>query len=123
MEFAIILPLLLLFMFGIIEFGRAYNAKIELTSAVREGARTAALAEGTCGTTPVFDCVEASTRTAAHGLTPSSVEVETPEPCLPTPGPLSNATVKASYDFRYDIPFFGHGTWTLNATGVMRCGG
>ena len=42
-EFALILPLLVMLVFGIIEFGRGYNAKIELTGAVREGARELAL--------------------------------------------------------------------------------
>lgn len=31
-ELAIVLPLLVAFVFGIIEFGRAYNTRIELTS-------------------------------------------------------------------------------------------
>src|SRR3954454_3432214 len=35
-EFALVLPLLIMLVFGIIEFGRGYNAKIELTGAVRE---------------------------------------------------------------------------------------
>ena len=42
-EFALLLPLLLLIAFGIIDFGRALNAQITLTQAAREGARLAAL--------------------------------------------------------------------------------
>ena len=42
-EFALLLPLLLLLVFGIIDFGRALNAQITLTQAAREGARLAAL--------------------------------------------------------------------------------
>jgi Flp pilus assembly protein TadG len=37
-EMAIVLPLLLLVVFGVIDFGRAYNARILVTSAAREGA-------------------------------------------------------------------------------------
>ena len=44
-EFALLLPLLLLIVFGIIDFGRALNAQITLTQAAREGARLAALGE------------------------------------------------------------------------------
>jgi len=40
-EFAIILPVLLLLVFGIIQFGFIFNGQITLTSAVREGARFA----------------------------------------------------------------------------------
>ena len=44
-EFAIIAPLLLLLVFGIIEFGRAYNAQNSLTHAAREGAREYAITQ------------------------------------------------------------------------------
>ena len=40
-EFALVLPLILLFMAGIIEFGRAWNIKQAVTDAAREGARYA----------------------------------------------------------------------------------
>ncbi|MDN5293987.1 MAG: hypothetical protein PWQ91_690 [Eubacteriales bacterium] len=39
MEFALVLPLLLLLLLGIIEFGRIFNAYLIVTSASREGAR------------------------------------------------------------------------------------
>ena len=42
-EFALTLPILLMLMFGMIEFGRILNAQIMVTSAAREGARLAAL--------------------------------------------------------------------------------
>ncbi len=44
-EFALVLPLLLLLVFGIIDFGRALNAQITLTQAAREGARLEALGD------------------------------------------------------------------------------
>ncbi|MFF0943875.1 TadE/TadG family type IV pilus assembly protein [Kocuria sp. CPCC 205300] len=39
MEFALVLPMLLVILLGIIEFGRAYNIQISLTHAARETAR------------------------------------------------------------------------------------
>ena len=42
-EFALILPLLVLLIFGLVEFGRGYNAQITLTHAAREGVRTLAV--------------------------------------------------------------------------------
>ena len=114
-ELAFVLPILVLFVFGIVEFGRAYSARIQLTSAVREGARAVALG-GTAS-----DATEA-TKDGAPGLTRDQITVEPPAPCTGTTPPV-NATVKATYPFRYTIPLFRNGTWTLKATGVMRCGG
>ncbi len=42
-ELALILPILLLLLFGTIEFGRVFYSYITITSAVREGARAAAV--------------------------------------------------------------------------------
>ena len=127
MEFALILPVLVLFVFGIIEFGQAYSARIQLTGAVREGARAGALG---------LDVV-AATKAGAPGLTSSQITVTyTPSPgstctgagttttvSVSTSTTIPTATVTATYPYKYDIPLFGDGTWNLSATGVMRCGG
>jgi Flp pilus assembly protein TadG len=42
-EFALVMPFLLLFIVGIVEFGRAWNEHEVLTDATREGARVAAV--------------------------------------------------------------------------------
>ena len=42
-EFAVVVPLLMLLVLGIFEFGRIYNAKLVVTQAAREGARRAAI--------------------------------------------------------------------------------
>src|SRR3712207_6589249 len=97
-EFAVVLPLLVLFVFGIVEFGRAYNARLELVSAVREGARAAAVG----GTAVTNGEVAQRTKDAAPGLSgPIAVNATL---CGGTPAPL-NAEVRASYPFTYDIPF------------------
>jgi Flp pilus assembly protein TadG len=43
-EFALVLPLLVLLLFGVIQFGIAFNNYITLTDAVRAGARKGAVA-------------------------------------------------------------------------------
>jgi Flp pilus assembly protein TadG len=43
MEFALVLPLLLLLLLGIIQFGAAFNALIVLNAAAQEGARVMAI--------------------------------------------------------------------------------
>lgn len=113
-EFALILPILVMFVFGIVEFGRAYSARIELTAAVREGARAVALGANTTD-------AETATKDGAPGLDRNLIAV-TPSSCTATPTPV-NATVNASYQFEYTIPLVRTGTWTLKAKGVMRCGG
>ena len=115
-EFALVLPLLVIFVFGIVEFGRAYNAKIQLTSAVREGARAAALG-GPSITTAV---IEDKTKDAASGLDADGIAVVSTR-CESTTS--VNATVTATYEFDYDIPLLGSRTADLKATGVMRCAG
>jgi Flp pilus assembly protein TadG len=42
-EFALLVPLLAAMIFGLIDFGRAYNQQITLTQIAREGARLASL--------------------------------------------------------------------------------
>jgi Flp pilus assembly protein TadG len=118
-ELALLLPLLLLIVFGIIDFGRALNAQITLTQAAREGARLAALNQPN---------VVSRTQAAAVGLSPVSVSVTS---CPPGAGPGVNATVVASYSFSFVTPvgaiagvFGGSGFGspiTLSAHGVMPC--
>lgn len=112
-EFALLLPILVMLVFGIITFGRAYFAKVELASAVREGARAAALGR------PNGDAV-AATVNAGSGLGISSGNVQVVASC--PPGADTAAQVRATYDFTYDIPLVSSGTRTLTATGTMRCG-
>jgi Flp pilus assembly protein TadG len=46
-EFALVLPLILFFIAGIIEFGRAWNIKQAVTDAAREGARYTVVMDAT----------------------------------------------------------------------------
>lgn len=113
-----VLPVLVLLLWGIVEFGQGFNAKVELSAAVREGARTAALSSS-AGT--VQDEIEAATRDAAPGLVVDDIAVVLDNAC-PASGE-GTARVTATYPYQYDIPFFGTGTWTITAKGAMRCGG
>ena len=118
-EFALLLPVLLLIVFGIIDFGRALNAQETLTQAAREGARLAALNQPD---------VTGRTQSAATGLSPVGVTVT---PCPVGAGPEVSATVKVSYLFHFVTPIGavaglvgGKGLGspiTLTAQGVMPC--
>ncbi|KRE64305.1 pilus assembly protein TadE [Arthrobacter sp. Soil736] len=42
-EFALLAPILIMLLLGIMEFGRAYNVQVTLTNAAREGVRAMAI--------------------------------------------------------------------------------
>jgi Flp pilus assembly protein TadG len=57
-EFALVLPVLLIMIVGIIEFGRAWNLHQVLTDAAREGARKAAISNATITQDSVINTVK-----------------------------------------------------------------
>ena len=114
-EFALVLPLLLLILFGITEFGRAWMTVNILTSGAREGARLAVV------TAPDVPAVVTKVNEvcAAAGVTPTSVTVTGPDPADPD----RRVTVTVQTDFQVLAgnilgPFSG--TIPLRATSVMR---
>lgn len=119
-EFALMLPLLLLLVFGIIDFGRALNAQVTLTQAAREGARLVALNQPN---------VVTRTQGAATGL--SNVTVTVVSACPPGSPPLADAQVNVSYQFAFITPIgaiaqlFGTSgpgsALTITAEGYMPC--
>ena len=119
-EFALLLPLLLLIVMGIIDFGRMLNAQQTLTQAAREGARLVALGQPN---------VASRTQAAATGLSPVGVSIQSA--CPVGAGPGSNGAVQASFTFQftpglgYLVGLFGgtglSGQTTLSARGVMPC--
>jgi Flp pilus assembly protein TadG len=71
-EFTLVLPVLLVVLFGIIQFGITFNNYVALTDAVRAGARTAAVSR--LSTTPVADTTS-RVKTASGDLNPTKVNV------------------------------------------------
>ena len=106
-EFALIVPILLVLLVGIINFGQAYNTQIAVQGAAREGARALALGNS------AVDAVNAS------GVDAISVSSQTG---CPNGATDAYATVTTSKDFTFGIPFVPLGTKTLTATASMRCG-
>lgn len=117
-EFALVLPLLIVLICGVVDFGRAYNARVTLTHAAREGVRVWALT-GYSDPATALAAAGARTQSAAAGL--SGVMTST-SAC--TFGDATTLTATAS--FSYITPFIADlapGTTTITAEGVMRCGG
>lgn len=75
-EFALVLPILLLLVFGVTEFSRAFMTLNVITAAAREGCRVAVV------TDPDTDAVMARVNEvcAAARVTPSNVAVAGPDP-------------------------------------------
>jgi Flp pilus assembly protein TadG len=115
LEFALVLPLLVMLVFGIITFGRAYQAKVELASGVREGARALALGKSSGD-------AKAATIDAAPGLSPALTAGDISTTACPSGGADGTARVSASWQLTYTIPLVSSGTVTINADGAMRCG-
>jgi Flp pilus assembly protein TadG len=115
-EFALVLPILMLLIFGIVDFGRMLNAKITITEAAREGARAAALVDRSSGVQRA--------RTAANGYAIDDPQVHA---CPDPPSVDDDATVTVTYQFHFITPVSfllgagSDGTVELSATGVMPC--
>jgi Flp pilus assembly protein TadG len=129
-EFALLLPLLLLIVFGLIDFGRALNAQITLTQAAREGARLDALGRYT--TSQI--CTRVVTAATGLSLTCSNVTVTAtcPSSSSSTGVGSGDGIVQVSYPFTFITPvgaiarLFGGGSGsstglTLTARGDMPC--
>lgn len=110
-EAALILPVLVLIIFGIVEFGIAFNAQVTLTHAAREGVREYAITQD-------LDSARAKAIAAASGLDPALLTVSATA-C--NPGDQTELTV--NYPFTYEIPFWGTSNITMEGKGVMRCNG
>jgi Flp pilus assembly protein TadG len=124
-EFAIVLPVLLLIVMGIVDFGFMFQRYVVLTNAAMEGARVAVL--------PGY--LEADVRAraqtyAADGGIPGVVNVAYRPTTLPAPGggtwPAMEITVTHAYGFNYLGPITalfgasGGRTVTLTARSTMR---
>ncbi|MFD1214474.1 TadE/TadG family type IV pilus assembly protein [Arthrobacter sp. GCM10027362] len=113
-EFALILPILVALLLGIMEFGLAYNAQITVTGAAREGARAMAVENNP-------DAARRAARAAAAALDPALADGQiaiSPAACAAG----RTATVVITYELDSVTGFFGPGV-KLTGKAAMRCGG
>lgn len=116
-EFALILPVMLLIIGGIVDFGRFFFLKVELTNAAREGARAAIVGS---------DMADVQARTQAATIPVPSGFSATVTPCA---GAGTDAKVLAQANFEWFVltpvmgMFGGAGSLpaTVDSTAVMRC--
>lgn len=123
-EFAILLPLFLLIIAGIVDFGRAFFTQIALTNAAREGVRYAVINDPL----QVPGTIELRAQDAAGGIPGASATVISMCPNGDDPS-LAEVRVSAPFDWIVLEPalnlFGGAGALTdpLESTAVMSCGG
>jgi Flp pilus assembly protein TadG len=99
-EFALVLPVFALLLFGVIQFGIAFNNYLTLTDAVRAGARTAAVSRHAADPTAV---TTKRVKDAAANLDTSKVNVTVTAKPSWTPG----SEVKVTATYPYSISLLG----------------
>jgi Flp pilus assembly protein TadG len=105
-EFAIVVPVLLLVLLGIMQLGIVYNNWVTLTDAARAGARKAAVCRSGCSPDATTATINAVKNSAAD-LNPSTLSVSVSSSWAQG----ADATVSASYP------------WSVNVMGVVVASG
>ena len=99
-ELALVLPVLCVLLFGVIQFGIAFNNYLTLTDAVRAGARQGAVARFQADPTGF---TESKVRASADGLDSAQLDVTVAPSDAWTPG----SDVKVTATYPYDINVLG----------------
>ena len=124
-EFALLLPVLLIIVLGLFDVGRAVYAWTAVSNAAREGARLAIVDQRTDGNGTPLAAIEAANQAIALGLDPTDaaqVQVRYLRPDLsascPTTGIRCVVEVRVQYDWRAITPIIGQivGPVTLSST-------
>ncbi len=122
-EFALVLPLLLVLLLGMLEFGKAYNYWIDTTHLANQGARWAVVNRNPgAGTLQQYIQGQANTVELRDGGTPSIPAGDEAEVCISFPlgsanvGDPVRVTVSATYHW---LPFIGD---RISATSVTISG-
>ncbi|WP_436521360.1 TadE/TadG family type IV pilus assembly protein [Actinoplanes sp. HUAS TT8] len=124
LETAIVMPVVLLILFGIIDMGRLLQQYIQLTEAAREGARLGALngtvalvqakVNGIVGTTAAPSVTQTITICAANSQAGTDAKVVLTRPYTPITPMVALVKLVGGQTM---------GTITMSATGVMSCVG
>jgi Flp pilus assembly protein TadG len=125
-EFALVLPLVLIMMISVFEFARAWNVQQVLTDAAREGARVAVVGSGNMETPGVIEGkVQAAINKAVSvaGIDPSDVSLQLDGEGA---GRGEDATVQLALPYRFSFlgPLMewtvGESSLTLRTSITMR---
>lgn len=123
-EFALVLPLLLLVIGGITDFGRAFYTEVLITNAAREGARAAMFAS-----TSNQAAISARSMQALGNPGGSNYVVSATALCSTASPVGATTTVNVKYqNFNWIVlgpmmHIFGGGPTTLTGSATVQCGG
>jgi Flp pilus assembly protein TadG len=121
-EATIVLPLMLMLVFGIAEFGISFTRWNSLTNAVREGARAGVVFRSPCDAGPVTTLIETTVSDFAtsSGIDPANITTTVTGACTGTGTELSVSAV-VPYDYVALSALAGFAPSTdLSARTVMR---
>ena len=116
-EFTVILPVLLLVLYGIFQFGVAFNDYIQVTSAAREAARKAAVSRSLGAAAATTAAVSAAKATAPDlHLSDSQITV------TPSNNWQQGSDVTVTVKYPYNIDILGRivGAGNLTSSTTMR---
>ncbi|MGY1804926.1 TadE/TadG family type IV pilus assembly protein [Blastococcus sp. SYSU D00922] len=117
-EFALVVPLLLLMLFSIVSVSRAFQVQATLSGAAREAARAMAIQNdvGAARSAAVF-----AASTSDIPLTAGQVAIS-PSTCTGA-APTTNIRVTITYQFQPTGSFAGGIAFPITSKAVLRCGG
>ncbi|MBA3498415.1 MAG: pilus assembly protein [Gemmatimonadales bacterium] len=113
-EFALVMPLLLLFLVGIIEFGRGWNSHQVITDAAREAARKCVIADSKVTQDTVVNVAKSAMAAAGINTAPASVSVTGFARPNPTGLPCTVA-IQLPYTFTFLGPMM---SWTTGQRSI-----
>jgi Flp pilus assembly protein TadG len=113
-EFALVLPLLLVVLFGILDFGRVIYAYNAISNAARTGARVAIVDQ-------TESAIEAAARSEAVGIAPMTVTVTYPDCSAADLKLTCTVSVEVSHQWQPVTPVIGAivGPITVRSTTSM----
>jgi len=114
-EFVVILPVLLMVLWGIFQFGIAFNDYIQVTSAAREGARKAAVSRS-LGSGPATAAAVAAAPAVAPDLHLTTSQITVTPASSWQAGTDVTVTVKYPYKINIIVRIIGSGNLTSSTT-------
>lgn len=114
-EFALVAPILLTLIIGVVEFANAYNVQVSVTQASREAARTMAITKDATKAT-------AAGKAGAPSINTALLTFDYSAATCPAVTPTPTAVVTVTYSGTTLTGFFGSAL-ILEGKGAMQCGG